>query len=207
MSNQIEFPPDDQLQELIDSVSERIKKDFPEAFEKDVKFQSFLTLESFKNFFYTLEEELIELNKTQETPYNMKEMIVSLYADAHKKVYGFKGSPENQDLAAMAVEYVLLHLSAETLFEDENQQIIDQEKYNQIFETIQNQIKAEKDASNLSSKIIQTIKEAQFESEYTRDVIISDTITLIDESNVLEGSLKEKVLNDIAESFFIKPNQ
>jgi hypothetical protein len=203
----IEVPPDEQVQEIINSVSNRIKENFPDAFEKDLKFQSFLTLESFKNLFETLAEELIELNKKENKSYNLRDMITSLYADAHKKIYGFKGTPENQDLAAMAVEYVMLHLSAETLFADQSIQVAEEEKYNQTFQLIDKEIKEEKDIQNLSSKLIDLIQKTEFQSEYTRDRLISETITYIEEY----GETNKIDLNPLFEQFqqklFVDPQE
>ena len=206
-SQLIEVPPDEQIQQIIDSVSNRIKQDFPEAFEKDLKFQSFLTIESFKNLFETLAVELIELNKIEENPYNLRDMIVSLYADAHKKIYGFKGTPENEDMAAMAVEYVLLHLSAETLFEDQSIQSSEEEKYNQAFQIIEKETKEEKDVSKLASNIIDIIQKTEFESEYTRDRLISETITYIEEYSITNNMDINPFFEQFQQKLFVDPQE
>jgi hypothetical protein len=206
-TNLIEVPPDEQVQQIIDSVANRIKQDFPDAFEKDLKFQSFLTLDSFKNLFETLAAELIELNKKEETPYNLRDMITSLYAEAHKKIYGFKGTPENEDLAAMAVEYVMLHLSAETLFEDETLQVEEEQKFNEAFQLIEKEIQSEKDQSILASKLVDTIQKTEFKSEYTRDRLISETATYIEEyftTNKIDGTT---FFEEFQKNFFINPEE
>jgi hypothetical protein len=206
-TNLIEVPPDEQVQQIIDSVANRIKQDFPDAFEKDLKFQSFLTLDSFKNLFETLAVELIELNKKEETPYNLRDMITSLYADAHKKIYGFKGTPENEDLAAMAVEYVMLHLSAETLFEDENLQAEEEQKFTEVFQLIEKEIQSEKDIILLAAKIVEIIKKAEFESEYTRDRLISETVTYVEEYSIANKIDVKPFFQEFQKKFFVNPEE